>query len=207
VFAADVAGLMQRLGVTTADPAHVVGISLGGGVAFQLALDYPSLVKTLTIINSAPAIAASHDEGEAEIKRRVAIVQQLGMQVMAEALAPNLFPRNEHAHLREDFIRRWAENDPEAYIQATQSMSGWDVRDRIGEIRCPVLVIAADQDYSPVAVKEAYVKTIPQAKLVVIPDSHHAVPIERPGEFNAVLSSFLAEYNGSPPSSPRKLSS
>jgi 3-oxoadipate enol-lactonase len=173
----------------------VVGISLGGGVAFQLALDYPSLVKTLTIVNSAPAIAASHDEGEAEIKRRVAIVQQMGMRAMGEALAPSLFPRNEHAQLREGFISRWAENDPDAYIEATRSMSGWDVRDRLGEIRCPVLVIAADGDYSPVAVKEAYVKAIPNARLVVIPDSHHAVPIERPEEFNAVLSSFLAEYN------------
>ena len=192
MFAADTAGLLKALGVTS---AHIVGLSLGGGVAFQLALDYVQLVKTMTIVNSAPAMVGITPDAQKEVERRVAIVRQMGMRAMGEALAPNLFPKPEHAALRQTFVERWAENDPQAYIEATLSMVGWNVTDRLGSIRCPTLVIAADQDYTPVATKEAYVKLLPDAQLVVIADAHHATPVERPQEFNAALAQFLARHS------------
>jgi pimeloyl-ACP methyl ester carboxylesterase len=191
-FAADSAGLLKALGVTS---AHIVGISLGGGVAFQLALDYPQLVKTMTIVNSAPAMVGITPDAQKEVERRVAIVRQMGMRAMGEALGPALFPKPEHAALCQTFVERWAENDPQAYIEATLSMVGWNVTDRLSSIRCPTLVIAADQDYTPVAIKEAYVKLLPDAQLVVIADAHHATPVERPQEFNAVLAPFLARHS------------
>jgi 3-oxoadipate enol-lactonase len=86
-----------------------------------------------------------------------------------------------------------AENDAPAYIEATRSMLGWDVTARLAEIAGPVLIIASDQDYGPVAAKEAYRQLLPHARLVVIPDAHHAVNMELPEAFNAVLGEFLAE--------------
>ncbi len=191
MMAADLAGLLQALHIAS---AHLVGISLGGAVAFQFALDYPALVKTLTIVNSAPSLGGTLEQARQEIERRVGIVQQLGMRAMGQALSPNLFPKPEHAALRETFIERWAENDPQAYIEATRSMLGWDVTGQLNAIRCPTLVIAADQDYTPVTVKEAYVALMPDARLVVIPDAHHAVPLEQPEKFNAALLDFLAQH-------------
>ena len=190
MFASDVFGLLQSLSIAS---AHIVGISLGGAIAFQFAIDYPTMVKTLAIVNSAPTLG-DPEQARPEVERRVGIVQQLGMRAMGQALAPNLFPKPEHAALRETFVERWAENDPRAYIEATRSMLGWNVVGKLGSIHCPTLVIAADQDYSPVAVKEMYVKLMPNAQLVVIPDSRHATPIERPAEFNAALAIFLAEH-------------
>jgi 3-oxoadipate enol-lactonase len=189
MFSADLAGLVQTLGIGA---AHVVGLSLGGAVALQFALDYPAHIKTLTIVNSAPTLG-DPAHARQEVERRVSIVQQLGMRAMGEALSQNLFPRPEQASLREIFVERWAENDPEAYTHATRSMLGWDVTDRLSALQCPTLVIAADQDYSPVAVKEAYVKRIPNAQLVVMADAHHAVPMEQPEQFNTVLRRFLAD--------------
>ncbi len=190
LFAADLAGLLDALGFGT---AHIVGISLGGAVAFQFVLDYPARVKTLTIVNSGPSLGGTPEQARQEIARRVGIVQQLGMRAMGQALAPALFPKPDQAALREMFIERWAENDPRAYIEATRSMLGWDVTDRLGTIVCPTLVIAADQDYTPVAAKEAYVRRVPHAQLVVIPDAHHATPLELPGKFNAALMGFLSQ--------------
>ncbi len=189
LFAADLAGLLEALG---AAPAHIVGISLGGGVGLQFALNYPARVKTLTVINSGPSLGGTPEQAQQEIDRRVGIVQQLGMRAMGQALSPALFPKPEHAALRETFVERWAQNDPAAYIAATRSMLGWSVVERLGELRCPVLVISADQDYSPVAAKEVYVRLIPDARLEVIADAHHATPLERPEAFNAVLAEFLA---------------
>ena len=87
------------------------------------------------------------------------------------------------------------ENESGAYIEATRSMLGWNVVDQLGSIQCPALIIAADHDYSPVAVKEAYVAQMPKAQLVVIEDAHHATPIEQPGKFNAVLADFFAKHS------------
>ncbi len=189
MFAADLTGLLAGLNVTS---AHVVGISLGGAVAFQFALDCPAAVKTLTIVNSGPSLGGTFEQAQQEIERRVGVVQQYGMRAMGQALAPNLFPTPEQAALREAFVEHWAENDPNAYIEATRSMLGWNVTDQLGAIHCPTLIIAADQDYTPVALKEAYAKLLPNAQLSVITNAHHAVPIERPQEFNAVLARFLA---------------
>ena len=148
-------------------------------------------LRTLTIVNSGPSLGGTPEEARQEIERRVGIVQQLGMRAMGEALAPALFPNSEQATLRETFVKRWAENDPRAYIEATRSLLGWNVEDQLGTIKCPTLILAADQDYTPVATKEAYVKLIPHARLVVIPEAHHATPIEKPEKFNAALKEFL----------------
>jgi pimeloyl-ACP methyl ester carboxylesterase len=190
MFAADVATLIQTLG---AAPAHVVGLSLGGGVAFQLAVDYPALLKTLTIVNSGPSMGVTPEQAQAEIARRVGIVQEMGMRAMGQALAPNLFPSPEHEALRQTFIERWAANEPQPYIEATKSLLGFDVTGRLGEIQCPVLIVTAEHDYTPVAAKEAYVKLMSNAELVVIPGAHHATPMEQPQSFNAALKAFLAK--------------
>ena len=192
LFASDTVGLLKELGIKS---THVAGISLGGAVAFQLALDSPSLVKTLTIVNSAPSLGGTPEQAKAEIDRRVNIVKQVGMRAMGEALVPNLFPKPEHEALRRGFIESWAENDPSAYIESTRSMLGWDVTDKIHSINCPALILTSDQDYTPVASKEAYIKLMPDVQLVVIPDAHHAVPMESPEKFNAALMQFLSKHS------------
>ena len=191
LFSSDTAGLLKALGV---DSAHVVGLSLGGGVAFQLALDSPTLVKTMTIVNSAPELVVRTFKERMAVWQRFAIVRLLGMRRMAEVLSKRIFIKPEQESLRTTFVERWAENDPRAYSNATRAMIGWSVTDKLGSIRCPALIIAADQDYTPVALKEAYTRLLPDARLVVIPDSRHATPIEQPAEFNAVLRDFLAKH-------------
>ncbi len=183
MFAADTAALLAALGINS---AHVVGESLGGAVAFQFAISYPELLRSLVIVNSAPIMADKQTTDQ-----RVAVVRQHGMRAMGELLGKGLFPKPEHDPLRATFIERWAANDPEAYIESTLSLVGWDVTSQLGSIRCPALVISADQDYWPLSAKEAYTKLIPGARLVIVPDSHHALPIEKPQEFNAILEQFL----------------
>lgn len=188
-FAADGAALLRGLHI---DAAHVVGISLGGAVAFQLALDHPALVKTLTIVNSGPDATVRKFKEKLAIWMRSYIVRRKGMGKLADLIGPRLFPRPENRAERERFIERTARNDPQAYLHAFQALIGWSVSDRIGAIACPVLAIAADRDYTPLSMKEAYVAQIPGAKLEVVSDAHHALPMEKPAQFNAVLERFLA---------------
>jgi 3-oxoadipate enol-lactonase len=192
IFASDTAGLLKALKVGS---THVVGLSLGGAVAFQLAIDFPALVKTMTIVNSAPEMIIRTFKDQVGIWQRFVIVQLFGMRRMGEVLSKRLFPKAEHASFRPTFVERWAENDTRAYQEAMRAMVGWSVTNKLGSIKCPSLIISADQDYTPVALKEEYTKLIPNAQLIVIPDAHHATPIEQPEKFNAAVADFLAKHN------------
>jgi pimeloyl-ACP methyl ester carboxylesterase len=190
LFAADTAALIEELSIA---PAHVVGLSMGSAVAWHLALDTPKLVRTLVLTNMAAEVPVKTWAARWMFYSRVAIVRALGMRWMGRVLAPRLFPKPEQAGQRRQMVERWACNDKKAYLRSLYALKGWSVMDRLEEVQCPVLVLASDQDYSPLPHKEAYTRRMPRAELVVIRDAHHALPIEKPKEFNAAVLKFLAE--------------
>ena len=189
LFATDTAELIKSLGIA---PAHIIGISMGGMIAFQLAVSAPDLVRSLVIVNSGPEFILRTFKERIGGLQRLLIVRLLGMRKMGQVLSKRLFPKPEHEELRRVFVERWAENDRRAYSDAMRAIVGWSVSDRLGDIRSPTLVIAADEDYAPVSLKEAYIAKMPQAELVVIADSRHATPAERPEQFNEALMAFLS---------------
>ena len=191
MFAADTVGLLKALGI---ENPHIVGLSLGGGVAFQMAVDASLPIKSLVIVNSTPELLIRTLKDRLMVWQRIAIVNLLGMRKMGEVLSKRLFIKPEQEGIRQVFADRWAKNDQRAYLNSMRALVGWSVSARIGSISCPTLIISADQDYSPISVKEAYTAQIPGAQLAVIPDSRHATPVEHPQEFNQVLQNFLAEH-------------
>jgi pimeloyl-ACP methyl ester carboxylesterase len=188
LFAADTAALLRSLDIA---PAHVVGLSMGGMIAFELAVDAPELVRSLVIVNSAPALILRGWKQRLGWFQRQSVVRLLGMRRMGEMLGGRLLPEPGQRAVRREFVARWAENDRRAYYAAMQALVGWTVADHLGRIRCPVLVVAADRDYTPVAFKQAYVDRLPHAALKVIPDSRHLTPIDQPEAFNQALAGFL----------------
>lgn len=189
LFAEDTAALLKQLDIL---PAHVVGISMGGMIAFELALDFPNLVKSLTIVNSYPEVRVENFQDRLTVWRRFLLLEVLGMRGMGAALSKVLFINPEQEDLRKTFVEHWAENDKRAYRESLRAIVGWDVEDRLGEIRCPTLIVASDEDYMPLEEKRAYAAKIPDARLVVIKDARHAVTAEKPEQFNAALEAFLA---------------
>lgn len=190
LFAEDTAELIKSLGIA---PAHVVGISMGGMIAFQLAATMPDFLKSMVIINSGPAMLVCTLKERWEIFKRLALVRILGMRAIGKVLSQRIFPKPEHEALRKIFVERWAENDKRAYLDSTRALVNWSVAEHLGAIRCPTLVIASDGDYTPVSAKEAYVAKMPHADLVVMSDSHHGVHLEWPEKFNEILITFLSK--------------
>jgi 3-oxoadipate enol-lactonase len=188
-FAQDIESLLRELEINS---AHVVGISLGGMVAFQLAVDAPARVRSLAIVNSGPAVPAATFKQRLPLYIRLVYAHVLGMRTMAKAIAKRLFPKPEHADLQRAFIERLVGNDKRCYLASLRAIfAGWSVAERLAEIRCPVLVLASDQDYTPVALKQAYATRLSNARVVVVPDARHALPMEKPREFNDALETFL----------------
>lgn len=188
LFAEDTARLIKELGV---EPAHFLGISLGGMVAFQLAIDHPDLVRSLIIVNSTPEIVTRTLKEKTAVWQRLMIVRLMGMRKMGQVLAARFLPRPDQAELREIFIGRWAENDKSAYLKSMKAVIGWSVAERLREINCPTLVVGSDGDYFPTSDKETYTKMIPGAELIIVKDSLHALPADKPAELNRMVIDFL----------------
>jgi 3-oxoadipate enol-lactonase len=187
-FAEDAAALIAHLRLA---PVHVMGLSMGGMIAFQLAADHPELVRSLIIVNSGPEMILRTWKEKLAIAQRRLIVRMMGMRKWGEVLSTRLLPLPEHAGLRAQFVERWARNDKAAYLRALDALVGWSVSAKLPGITCPVLIVGADQDYTPVAFKQAYTAKIPNASLVVIPDSRHMMPVERPEPFHDAIIPFL----------------
>jgi len=188
-FASDVAAVIRAERLA---PAHVVGLSLGGAVAFQLAVDEPSLVRSLTIINSGPSFVVASLQLRFVIVLRLFVLKVFGLKTLGTMIVKRLFPKPDQEPLRRAFLEHYLTNDRRAYEASTRALVGWSVADRLSSIACPVLVISGDRDYTPVAAKASYVAALPDARLVVIEDAGHACTIERPAEVNRAIAEFIA---------------
>jgi pimeloyl-ACP methyl ester carboxylesterase len=188
-FADDAVELLREL---DAIPAHVIGLSMGGMIAFQMAVDAASAVRSLVIANSGPEMILRKFSERFAIRSRFAVVRWFGMRKLGQMIAGRVLPEPQQAELRQRFEDAIAANDPRAYMDSLRALIGWSVAARIGGIRSPVLVIASDRDYTPVEWKQAYVSQIPGARLAVIENSRHLAPFDQAGKFNRLLTDFLA---------------
>jgi 3-oxoadipate enol-lactonase len=94
-------------------------------------------------------------------------------------------------------VRRYAawigENDAIGYAAACRSLAALDLRARLGEIRCPTLVVVGDRDEAtPISMAEALAAGIAGATLRILGPAGHLVTEERWAELNATLLEFLA---------------
>lgn len=186
-FSADIEMLIRSLNV---GPAHVVGLSLGGAVAFQLAVDAPSLVRSLVIINSGPSFVVNRQIRLA-LFVRLFLLRVAGLKGLGGMITKRLFPKAEQEPLRRAFLDHFVTNDKRAYESSTRAAVGWTVDDKLSGIGCPVLVVSGDRDYTPVSAKEQYMAKLPNARLAVIGDAGHACTLEQPDEVNRVLRTFF----------------
>ena len=187
-FAQDIMALLHSEQI---EECHVLGISMGAAISYKLAIDYPKQIKSIIAVNMGASMLANTMKARFAFLKRVLIVKLIGMKKMGEILGKMLFPKDTQEHLRTLVASRWAENDKDAYLRAMGSLKNWSVEDSLHKIECPALIVAADQDYSPVAIKQAIANTIPKGTLKVMPDARHAVPIEKPEEFNQIVLDFL----------------
>lgn len=190
LFARDAVALLRAL---NAAPAHVVGLSMGGMIAFQMAVDAPECVNSLVIANSGPSMILQKLSQRAMIRFRFAVVRLFGMKALGRMVATPVFPKPGQEALRRRFIDRLASNDPRCYLDSLRGIIGWSVAGRTADISCPVLVIASDQDYTPVQWKREYAAAIPGAEVAVLEDSRHVAPLDQPDRFNRAVLEFLAK--------------
>lgn len=191
-----VAQFMEGVG---ASPAHVVGISMGGTVALQLALDHPDRVRSLVLVNTFAHLRPRNPGEWLYFLARVLIARLIGPERQADMVARRILPRPEHEPFREILRRHIIQADKAVYRGMMSALFRYDARARLKEIRVPTLVItgSADTTVAPV-VQEELARGIPHARHVVIEGAGHAVIIDTPEKFNETLVSFYRELEQQP---------
>jgi 3-oxoadipate enol-lactonase len=188
------AGLVDYVLAQLTGPATLVGLSLGGMVAQQVALREPAAVTSLVVACSTSA------SDPTVMLERAAATRQAGMAGVLDttlerwftpaALATPGHPGVEYAR------RRLLADDPEVVAQYWEAMAAHDVRARLPSLKVPATFIAGAADRaSSVAVLEGMAEAVPDAVLRVL-DGPHMLPLERPREFTEVLSEHLERVYG-----------
>jgi pimeloyl-ACP methyl ester carboxylesterase len=190
-MAGDMAGLLERL---ETGPVHVVGISMGGTLALQLALDFPELVDRLVLVNTFARLRPERPSVWLYFALRFVLVHTLGLPIQARAVARRIFPGPDQELLRRVLFEQICQADPKGYRAAMRALARFNVLRRLGEIHVPTLVITSELDgtVSP-KTQRILVERIPNARQGVIPGAGHAVTAEQPEAFNRAMIDFLAE--------------
>ena len=188
--AADLAALLRE---RETGPADVVGLSMGGVIAQQFALDYPDLVRKLVLVSTFTVLRPSSLSQWLYFFQRLVVVHLVGLEQQSRIVARRVFPAPEQEALREMAAAQIARADPRAYRAAMRYLGLFDSRRRLKEILVPTLVITGERDttVSP-ARQKMLADGIPGARQVILPGGGHAVAIDQAEAFNRELLGFLA---------------
>ena len=189
-MAEDVYGLIEALGVA---PTDVVGLSLGGMVAMELALRHPRAIRRLVLADTTSEYPRAARE---QFEERARTAETEGMAPLVAGVPERWFtPEFARAHPETvaEIQRIVGANDPAAYAAACRAVGTVDCTSRLGSLGCPTLVVVGDQDPgTPPAAARRLREAIPGARLVVIDGASHLSNVGRPDAFNTALLEFLA---------------
>jgi len=184
-----VASLLDQL---QAAPLHVVGISMGGTVALQLALDYPQLIKKLVLVSTFARLWPESLRGWLYFVHRAWLVWGRGLESQADYVASRIFPGSMQQELRNALIEQIMQANPSVYKQAMRSLGLFNVLGQLEKVQAPTLVITGANDNTvPPHNQIPLVKRIVGAKQVILQDAGHALCVEQPERFNQLLIDFL----------------
>jgi 3-oxoadipate enol-lactonase len=176
---------------------HLLGVSMGGAIAQEMALAAPDRVNTLTLAVTFPAgNAYARKLAETWGSRvhnmtREQRVDELLLLTMSEAWFEDA---GTVEWLRGVMLDHPHPQPPEAFARQIDAASRHDVGDRLGSLAMPVHVIGAERDILvPVWKSQEVAEQVPGSKLTILERAHHGITLERAEEFNAAVLDFIAE--------------
>lgn len=188
------AGLIDGLELP---PVAVVGHSLGGFVAQELALRHPERVDRLVLVSTAPAFGGEDGPGglaaaEFLAARMEPVNEGRRMQYIARQVVPAMVAPDCPLTVQEAAMKLMAALTPASYRAALEAVIRFDARDRLGGLARPTLCVTGRLDTTtPPADAERLAALIPEARLELVDGAGHLLPMERPDELNRLIRSFL----------------
>jgi pimeloyl-ACP methyl ester carboxylesterase len=190
------------------DAAAVVGNSMGGFIAAELAIAYPQRVEHLVLISA----AGISTHGDVRTTRAMPTLRRL--ERIMTTYAAWLASTSEHVarrpRMREAMLKLVVRHPGRlpaplvaemlrgagtpGFLESLAAILAYDFRERLPEIACPTLIVWGDRDrLIPVRDADVFAELIPASRRVVLEDTGHVAMLERPAEFNDLLKGFLGE--------------
>lgn len=185
-MAETVIALLDRLGI---DRFHYAGVSIGGAIGQQLALDHPDRVLSLAVLASAARFADPDSW-----PKRATTVRENGTEAMVTSRPGTWFIQSfagtDEARRLLDMLRA---TTAEGYARCCEAISTFDVRQRLGEVKLPVLAIAGAEDpATPPEMVRLIADTAANGRFEVVADSAHLLNAEKPERVNELLAAHFA---------------
>jgi 3-oxoadipate enol-lactonase len=189
-MAADAAAVLKAANVNT---AHILGVSMGGMIAQEFALQYPQRVRSLTLGCTASG-GPNAVQASPEI---IGVLMSRGLdpEAFAAAINPFIYDAGTSQTRRDEDLaarRKWFPT-AEGYFAQLQAIIGWEAYSRLSQIQAPTLVVHGENDrLVPPENAKLISGRIPGAKLVMIPHASHVFNTDQPEAAHAVILEFLA---------------
>lgn len=190
LMASDAAAVLDAAGVSR---AHVFGISMGGMIAQEFALQYPARVQSLILGCTGPG-------GRNAVRAEPAAIEmlkassQMSLEQAAEAAVPFIYDAATPRRLIDEDIamrRAWPTN-PAGYLAQLQAILAWEAFGRLPQITAPTLVIHGKGDrLVPAANGELIAARIPGAQLVLLEHASHLFSTDQPAAAQKAIFEFL----------------
>jgi len=189
MFARDINGLCAACGI---GDAHIVGISMGGVIAQRVALDFPQRVRSLVLVST------SSEVGQTSIaawQRLAARIERDGFDAQtadaSRAFSPAFARR--HPELVAELGQRNASCDPQGYAAAARAVSDYNWTAELPRLTAPTLILQGlDDQLTPPGGSVKLSRALPNARLLMVADAGHNLPIEQPAVFRDSVLAFIA---------------
>ena len=186
-----VTDLQELLDALDIQHAHLIGHSLGTLVVQHFAAQFPQRVDSLSLlgVNRSPP-----DARRAAVRQRAEEVRTHGIAAVVDGLLDTVPSRHTRTHkpialamIRELLLGQ----DAQSYAATCEAMAA-STRPDLSSLSCPLLLVAgADDNVSPADLSRAMATEFPAAKLIVLPDCGHWIPLEQPERTCTELLQFL----------------
>jgi 3-oxoadipate enol-lactonase len=198
-MAQDALALADALGL---DSFHLLGMSMGGAIAQEMALAAPERTRTLTLVATFAAggrwARTLSDVWSARVHRMSR--EERTDELMLLCFSEEFFENAEGvAWLRDMMLQNPHPQPADAFARQLDAASRHDARNRLGALHMPTHIIGAEYDILvPVWKSRELAELIPDAQLTVLDACPHGLNVERAEEFNRAVLDFIAERAASP---------
>jgi len=156
--------------------AHFVGLSLGGAIAMQFALDHPVIIDKMVLSNTSAKFLGKGKSLYFLI--RFLSLRLLPRKFIGKAISRYTFPRKDQEDVRREFVCQFMSANRRAYRRLAMSFAKYDITSRVQQIRTPTLIIGGMQDRTlPLHMQEFLHDKIKGSKLLTF-DSGHVASID-----------------------------
>lgn len=182
--------LWQLLDYLEIEKTSIMGFSLGGAVALEMALQRPDAVPRLALINSLASYEVDTWTKWLEARLPKALLVIFGIRLTGWLCAARIFPHPWQQSLRARAAAVIAAVPAASYIGIISALERWSATERLAGLRSRTVVIAAEHDYTPLAEKRELAAQL-GAELIVVQGSRHGTPFDAAEITNASLIALM----------------